>query len=78
VRTRSSTGNDEIRVCATSRRFRLISVSRGYYTHVAAVSEPMTNTPASATNAVVECPAGTELVGGGIRMGSARCDSIVD
>jgi hypothetical protein len=40
-------------------------------THVAAVSAPMANTPASATNAVSECPVGTKLVGGGIRVGKA-------
>ena len=38
-------------------------------THVAAVSAPMTNTPASVTNAVAKCPVGTKLVGGGIRVG---------
>ena len=40
-------------------------------THVAAVSAPMTNTPASATNAVTQCPVGTKLLGGGIRVGKA-------
>lgn len=31
----------------------------------------MTNMPASATNVVAECPAGTKLVGGGIQVGRA-------
>lgn len=39
--------------------------------HVATVSVPMTNTSASATNAVADCPAGTKLIGGGIRLGKA-------
>lgn len=41
-------------------------------TQVVAVSVPMTNTPASVTNAVAGCPAGTKLVGGGIRLGRAN------
>jgi len=39
--------------------------------HVATVSGPMTNTPGPATNAVADCPAGTKLIGGGIRVGRA-------
>lgn len=40
-------------------------------TQVATVSVPMTNTPGSATNAVASCPAGTKLIGGGIRLSKA-------
>jgi uncharacterized repeat protein (TIGR01451 family) len=40
-------------------------------TQVASVSQPMGNTPGTATNAVAQCPAGTVLVGGGIRLGRA-------
>lgn len=42
------------------------------HTQVATVSVPMPNTPASVTNAVAACPAGTALVGGGIHVGRAE------
>src|SRR3989442_482115 len=40
-------------------------------TQVASVSQQMGNAAGTATNAVAQCPAGTVLVGGGIRVGRA-------